>query len=126
MTKPARLPSEDFQFRIVTAVLATGSYVRVVPNDTTRWAIIISGIPASTDNLQAFPGQPTATPIGIQFGATWGNLILNFRDHGTIVQSEWWLLRSVAGSVATITEVLYRPIGIGGGPTGLPEETVQP
>lgn len=102
--------TSDFvpDFDILTSVvsLTQNRSTLVCGNASQRFALFLCG--NSTAQVWLSPAQMTAQNQGLNLPSSGTNLVLNFRDHGAIVCSNWYAFTTVIGASIAVFEVVYR------------------
>jgi len=95
-------------FLIKSSVVSGAIGTQILPNDTTRWAVIFSNNGAAI--AQVAPGGKAANP---NYGLTVpgnGNLAVPWSLYPTL-PSQSWFLTNIGATSISVTEIFYRPAG---------------
>jgi hypothetical protein len=121
------LPALAQDFLVQESNPGVGTVRGIIANqDSTRWAIIFASLAAAGTIVTVSTLTSQLGNSGLQVGAGINPIILNYRDHGPLVQQQWSAIASVGGQNVAVMEIFYRPRGISTGmPTSLPDEGIQ-
>lgn len=95
-----------YDYRSIAQAIGVGGRLQFLPGNSTRVSLFVSLLTAGAFRICYANGAPNTFVYLSQSGVQ--QVVLTFRDYGTIIQSEVWIENaSAAGITVSVTE-LYR------------------